>query len=143
MKKLEKMRALGADHAVNYRTHPQWQQQVLQLTGGVDAIIDVGGEATLGKSIACARTDGFIAVIGVLSGFGEAPVSIIEVMQKNLDIRGITVGCGESLERMCRYVERHAIEPVISHSFAAAQLADGLDVMQGGRHFGKIAIQVD
>lgn len=141
--KLEKMSALGADHLINYNTHPDWDQQVLQLTGGADAIIDVAGEATLGKSVACASPDAFIAVIGVLGGFGEAPVSVIDVMQKTLNIRGITVGCGESMERMCRFVEQHDIQPVISHSLGADELAQGLELMQSGKHFGKIAIRVE
>jgi NADPH:quinone reductase-like Zn-dependent oxidoreductase len=141
--KLEKLKDLGADHLVNYNTHPDWEREVLRLTGGVDVAIDVGGEATLGKSVACANTDGFIAVIGVLSGFGSAPVSIIDVMQKNLTIKGITVGCGESLERLCRHVEAHSIEPVISHTLRAAELSSAVALMEGGQHFGKIAINVE
>jgi NADPH:quinone reductase-like Zn-dependent oxidoreductase len=141
--KLAQMTALGADHTVNYQTHPDWEQEVLRLTGGVDAVLDVGGEATLGRAVTCANTDAFIAVIGVLSGFGAAPVSIIDVMQKNLCIRGVTVGCGESLDRFCRFVEENALEPVISHTLPAQELAQAVALMEGGQHFGKIAIEVD
>ncbi|MFT4519078.1 MAG: NADPH:quinone reductase-like Zn-dependent oxidoreductase [Halioglobus sp.] len=141
--KLQRMQDLGADYTVNYREHPDWEQQVQQLTGGVDAVVDVGGEATLGKSVACTNTDGFIAVIGVLSGFGSAPVSIIEVMQKNLTIKGITVGCGESFDRMCRFVDEHNIVPCVSHSLPATELQQGLELMQTGQHFGKITIRID
>jgi len=141
--KLDKLAALGADHLVNYRTHPDWEGEVLRLTGGVDVVIDVGGESTLGRSVACTNTDGFIAVIGVLSGFGLAPVSIIDIMQKNLTLKGVTVGCGESLARCCRFFESHAIAPVISHRLPAAELARGVELMEGGRHFGKIAICIE
>lgn len=141
--KLERLRALGADHTINYREHPDWHERVRALTGGVDAVIDVGGQGTLGKSAACANTDGFVAVIGVLGGFGAAEVSIFDVMQKNLNLRGITVGCGESLARMCAWVAAHDIRPVISHSVAAGELARGVELMERGEHFGKIAVQVD
>jgi len=141
--KLERLEALGADYLVNYGTHPDWDAEVKRLTGGVDAVLDVGGEATLGKSVACTNTDGFIAVIGVLGGFGLASVSIIDVMQKNLALKGVTVGCGESLARFCRFVESRAIEPVISHRLPAAELARGVALMEGGQHFGKIAIAVE
>lgn len=140
--KLQKLKAMGADHLVNYNTHPNWEEKVLELTGGVDAVLDVGGEATLGRSVRCTKTDGFIAVIGVLSGFGDASVSIIEVMQKNLTIKGITVGCAESLQRMCHFVEHNKLHPVISHTLPATELAQGLELMQTGGHFGKIAISV-
>ena len=141
--KLERMRALGAGYGVNYRSHPDWEAEVRRQVGGVDVAIDVGGETTLGKAITCANTDAFIAVIGVLGGFGAAPVSIFEVMQKNLCLRGVTVGCGESLERFCRFVEQHALEPQISHSVPPAQLADAMALMERGEHFGKIGITVE
>jgi NADPH:quinone reductase-like Zn-dependent oxidoreductase len=115
-----RLRALGADQLINYRAHPDWEQEGWRLTGGVDVVIDVGGESTLGRSVACTNTDGFIAVIGVLSVFGLAQVSTIDVMQRNLTLKGVTVGCAESLERFCRFVETRGIEPVISHRLPAA-----------------------
>lgn len=141
--KLERLRDLGADHLINYASDPDWEQTVLNTAGPVDAVIDVGGEATLGKSIACAGVDGFVAVIGVLSGFGAASVSIFDVMQKNLTVKGITVGCGESLERMCRFMETHSIEPVISHRLPVAGMAEATALMESGGHFGKIAFSVE
>lgn len=141
--KLAKMTALGADHTVNYSTHPDWEKQVLALCGGVDAVVDVGGQGTLAKTVSCTNTDGFIAVIGVLGGFEAASVSVIDIMQKNLTLKGVTVGCAESFDRMCRFIEQHAIEPVISHTLGAAELGRGLELMQSGQHFGKIAIRIE
>jgi NADPH:quinone reductase-like Zn-dependent oxidoreductase len=47
--KLERARRLGADEAINYVTTPDWDQRVLQLTGGVgvDHVLEVGGLGTL------------------------------------------------------------------------------------------------
>ena len=141
--KLERMLALGADVGINYRRHHDWEAEVVKQVGGMDVAIDVGGEATLGKAIACANTDAFIAVIGVLSGFGAAPVSIFDVMQKNLCLRGVTVGCGESLERFCRFMQTHAIVPEVSHTLEAAALGEAVTLMERGEHFGKIAVTVE
>lgn len=140
--KLEKLRELGACQTVNYVTVPEWQERVRELAGGFDVAIDVGGETTLGRAVACANTGAFIGVVGVLGGFGAAAVSIIDIMQKNLTIQGITVGCGESLERMCRFVEKHDIRPQISHTLGTGELSEGLRIMESGRHFGKIAISL-
>jgi NADPH:quinone reductase-like Zn-dependent oxidoreductase len=142
-KKLKKAKAMGADYLVNYITHPNWEEKVNELTGGVNAALDTGGQNTLGRTVKCTKTDGFIAVIGVLSGFDSAPVSIIHVMQKNITLKGITVGCKESFDRFCRFVEAHDIRPVISHSYKASELAEAVKVMSGGSHFGKISIEVD
>jgi NADPH:quinone reductase-like Zn-dependent oxidoreductase len=141
--KLERARALGADIGINYTEHPDWEKQVLAKAGQVDVVLDLGGQQTLGKSVHCTRDDGTVAVIGVLSGFDAALVSVIEVMQKNITLKGITVGCAESHRRMNAFLEQHRIQPVISHQFNAGELAGAVEVMTAGGHFGKIALTVD
>lgn len=140
--KLEKARALGADVLINYRRYPEWEKQVLDATGGVDLVVETGGQETLSRSVACTRHDGFIAIIGVLTGHEYARVSITAVMQKNIGIKGITVGSVESLDRYCRFTERHQIRPVVSHVFDAGELAGALAVMAQGQHFGKVGITI-
>src|SRR5690625_5468698 len=52
--KLARTRELGADETINYRTTPEWQDEVLRLTSGkgVDVVLEVGGEGTINRSIA-------------------------------------------------------------------------------------------
>ena len=46
--KLARAKALGADETINYKTHPDWDKEVLRLTGGqgVDIVLEVGGGET-------------------------------------------------------------------------------------------------
>jgi NADPH:quinone reductase-like Zn-dependent oxidoreductase len=55
--KLAKALAGGADTTINYRTHPDWHLEVLELTGGVgvDQVVELGGAGTLERSIAATR----------------------------------------------------------------------------------------
>lgn len=140
--KLEKARKLGADHTINYRGTPDWHRAALDLTDGmgVDAVIDVGGEETLPQSVKAVRMDGYVAVIGILGGFGNAHLSVIDIMQKNIAIKGITVGNKEAFMLMCRFMELHRIKPEISHRLGADELARGVELMQEGGHFGKVAV---
>lgn len=71
--KLERCRSLGADHAINYRSEPDWGMKVRELTGGrgVDHILEVGGPGTLAQSIRAGRIGGHISLIGVLTGIGR------------------------------------------------------------------------
>ena len=64
--KLERARELGADHSVNYRTTPEWQVAVREITGGhgADLIVDVGGRDTLARSVQAAAVGGRIALVG-------------------------------------------------------------------------------
>ena len=51
--KLEKAKALGATHLVNYKTHPDWHVKVKEITNGrgVDHVVEVGGDGTLERSL--------------------------------------------------------------------------------------------
>jgi NADPH:quinone reductase-like Zn-dependent oxidoreductase len=79
--KLERARKLGADHGINYRTHPDWAAEVLRLTAGqgVDVVVEVGGPGTLERSLMSVRTGGRIAYVGVLTGLAAQanPVMLI------------------------------------------------------------------
>ena len=68
--KLEQARKLGATHVINYKTTPDWDQEVLKLTGGrgVDHIIEVGGPGTIMKSMNAIRYGGSVHVIGFVAG---------------------------------------------------------------------------
>lgn len=61
--KLETARRLGATHTVNYVAQPGWHEEVLRITGGlgVDRVIEVGGSATLLKSLKATRIGGVVA----------------------------------------------------------------------------------
>ena len=68
--KLARVRELGASDGINYKTTPDWDKRVRELTGGqgVDMIVEVGGAGTLPKSVAAIKLGGYIALIGVLTG---------------------------------------------------------------------------
>ncbi|KAG9185873.1 hypothetical protein G6011_07204 [Alternaria panax] len=67
--KLEIARSLGATHLINYVKTPDWDDEVLNITGGkgVDHVIETGGAGTLMKSINSTRAGGLISVPGVLT----------------------------------------------------------------------------
>ena len=141
--KLERAKSMGADVAINYVRTPDWDREVFEATGklGVDQIVEVGGAATLQKSLSCIGYEGFIGVIGVLTGTGE-PLNLFPIMQKAATLRGIYVGSAEMFERMNRMLEFHRIAPVIDKTFAFSETQEAFSHMEGASHFGKIVIKV-
>jgi NADPH:quinone reductase-like Zn-dependent oxidoreductase len=139
--KLAHAKKLGADHTINYKATPEWAGVAREMTGGrgVDVVVEVGGENTLGQSFDAARVGGSVVVIGVLGGF-SSPVMIPVVFGKNLHIHGITVGNREQFDQMVTYIEEHNLRPVIDRIIPFARVPDALRLMQAGGHFGKIAI---
>ncbi len=139
--KIERMRAMGAHAAVNYRRTPEWAGAAQQGTGGrgFDHIVEVGGEKTLPQSLRCIRAGGTISVIGVLSGAGIAG-SIGHVVTRAVRLQGVTVGHRDAFEAMCRAIEQHRVEPVVDRVFAFDELVDAYRYLRSAQHFGKVCI---
>ncbi len=140
--KLERARALGADHQVNYRNTPEWSRPVREATGGVgaDFIMEVGGAGTIQQSLRAVRIGGHIAIIGVVSGAGEG-VQPAVLVGNSARLVGVSVGSREMFEAMCRAMELHRIKPVVDRVFPWTEARAALEAMRAGEHFGKIVLQ--
>ncbi|MBD1553059.1 zinc-dependent alcohol dehydrogenase family protein [Pseudomonas typographi] len=140
--KLERARQLGADETINYRSQPQWAEQVQALTGGrgVDHVIELGGPGTLAQSIKAVRVGGHISLIGVLTGRqGEVPTALL--MAKQVRLQGLIVGNRRQQQAYVAALEQAGVRPVIDRTFALEQLADAFALQASGEHFGKICVQ--
>ena len=141
--KLAKLKALGADHLINYKETPNWGAKAKELTGGrgVDEVVEIGGAGTLGQSITACRIGGHISLIGVLAGFaGEVPTA--QLFSANITLKGITVGSMQEQEDMISAIETHDIKPLVSHEFPLDQLKDAFELQVAQQHFGKIVVTV-
>ncbi|MGI9035533.1 MAG: zinc-dependent alcohol dehydrogenase family protein [Pyrinomonadaceae bacterium] len=140
--KLERAKNLGASDLINYKSEPDWDARVLQLTEkrGVDHVVEVGGAGTLQKSINAVRMGGHIAVIGVLSGQGE--INPVFILMKAVKMQGIFVGSRQMFEDMNRLVSLHSLKPVIDKVFEFSEVRDALRYMEAGAHFGKIVVKI-
>ncbi|HEY0877455.1 MAG TPA: NAD(P)-dependent alcohol dehydrogenase [Zeimonas sp.] len=139
--KIERLRAIGACAAVNYRRTPEWAKAARETTDGrgFDHIVEVGGEKTLPQSLRCIRPGGTISMIGVLSGAGITG-SIGHVVTRAVRLQGITVGHRDAFEAMCRAIERHRVEPVVDRVFGFDELVDAYEHLASGKHFGKVCL---
>ncbi|TCO75640.1 zinc-dependent alcohol dehydrogenase family protein [Chromatocurvus halotolerans] len=139
--KLERLRALGAEHVINYREQPDWGKEAARLTGGagVSLVVEVGGPATVRQSVKAVAFGGCICMIGVLTGIaGEVPLA--ELFQKNARISGITVGSQAMQEGMIAAIESADLHPVIDSDYPLAQMADAFRHQESQAHFGKICL---
>jgi NADPH:quinone reductase-like Zn-dependent oxidoreductase len=141
--KLERLKALGADHVINYRSEPQWGAAAHAITDGrgVDHVIDIGGIETLPQSFAASRVAGHVAMIGMLTGH-EGPLPALLMLTKQLRVRCMMVGSRDTQLDMIRAVEATGIQPVIDRAFPLEQLSDAFRYQESGAHFGKIVIEI-
>jgi NADPH:quinone reductase-like Zn-dependent oxidoreductase len=139
--KLSRLCALGASSGINYKTTPDWDKRVRELTGvGADHIVEVGGATTLPKSLKCVRMGGTISLIGNVGGNGD--VNPLPLLMKNVRMQGIFVGSREMFEAMNRAIAASELRPMIDRVFPFDQARDAMHYMETGVHFGKICIKV-
>jgi NADPH:quinone reductase-like Zn-dependent oxidoreductase len=136
--KARRLRELGAEFVVNYRTEPNWAQAVLDYTGGegVDHVVEVGGAGTFAQSLRAVRMAGTVSVIGVLSGV-EIGVSIVPFLHKHLSVNGIFVGSRTMLEEMLR----SNVKPAVDRTFAFPDAIAAYRYLESGEHFGKVILE--
>jgi NADPH:quinone reductase-like Zn-dependent oxidoreductase len=140
--KLARARELGATETINYKTTPNWEEQVYELTQreGVDQVIEVGGAGTLERSLRAVRVGGRVSLIGVLAGAGE--VNHTQILMKSIDVQGIYVGSREMFEAMNRAIALHQLKPIIDRIFPLAEAREAYHYLKSGTHFGKVVIQL-
>jgi NADPH:quinone reductase-like Zn-dependent oxidoreductase len=139
--RIERVRQLGADAGVNYRTTPEWAKATRDITGGkgYDLIVELGGEKTLPQSLRCIRPGGTLAMIGVLSG-GAMATSLGLIVTRQVRLQGVTVGHRDGFETMLRAIDQHRLKPVVDRVYAFDEFKQALGHLQSGTQFGKVCI---
>ncbi len=140
--KLERAKALGATHTINYKKNPDWEKEALALTNkeGVDQILEVVGGPNVARSIKAIRPEGQISIIGVIEGI-DATIPVFGLIQKLGILRGITVGPRRALEDMLRKFDELKLHPVIDSVYSFNDAHKAFDRLEEGA-FGKIVIRV-
>jgi NADPH2:quinone reductase len=142
--------ALGADHAINYKTQ-DFVAEVKRITDGrgVDVVLDMVAGDYLPREVECMAEDGRIAVIAVQGGT-KAALDVGAVLRKRLAIIGSTLRprsiayksliTRELREQVWPLIEAGKVRPVIHTVFPAAQAAQAHALMESSVHVGKIVL---
>lgn len=147
--KLERLKALGLDHGIDY-TQVDFAQAVREITGGrgVDLVVDPIGGHVLEKSIECAAYRGRIVNVGSAGREDYCP-SYTLLRPGNKSLTGVFFGAELALNhaRVHRMVQRHiedagrgALEIVIDRRFPLAEAAAAHAYMESRRAFGRVLL---
>jgi NADPH2:quinone reductase len=142
--------ALGADHAINYRTQ-DFAAETLRLTGGrgANVVLDMVAGDYVEREIQCLAEDGRLALIAVQGGTA-CRMDAGLVLRKRLTIAGSTlrprsVAYKSALARELRatvwpLLEAGRVKPVLHRVFPAVQAAEAHALMESSTHVGKIVL---
>ena len=141
--KLDRARALGADLGINYRSTPNWGEEVLRLTSGrgADLVLETGGNLTFGQSIQAAALDSTVFIIGFLSGM-DVTFNVGPVMEKRIRLQGNNTGPVADLAAAAAAITAHQLTPVLDRVFPMDQASAAYNRVAGGDHLGKVAVTV-
>ncbi|KAK7018014.1 hypothetical protein VNI00_018440 [Paramarasmius palmivorus] len=148
--KLALARKYGAKHTINYKKTPDWEKEVIRITGGrgVDHTIEIGGPGTFGKSLETTRLGGTIHTIGALDLQGDSNLTatgvIVSAILRGLNIRGIHVGSVELFNEMNRLLTARpdATRPVVDKVFSFEDTVKAYEYLESQAHVGKVVIKV-
>lgn len=150
--KCRRAEALGAAHAVNYKTQ-DFVAEVSNLTEGrgVDMALDMVGGDYLPRNLDCLAADGRHVSIAVQGGL-KAEINIVQIMQRRLVLTGSTLRprsiefktllAEELLRNVWPFVDEGRLKPVIDTTFPLAEAAEAHRRMEAGDHVGKIVLTV-
>lgn len=142
--------ALGADHAIDYKTQ-DFVAEARRLTGGrgVDVVLDMVGGDYLARDLQCLADDGRIALIAVQGGT-RAELDAGQLLRKRAAIIGSTLrprslaykaAIAQALRtHVWPLIDAGRIRPVVDRVFPAAQAAQAHAYLESGAHVGKIVL---
>lgn len=143
-------RALGADHAVDYKTQ-DFVAETLRITGGAGAnvVLDMVAGEYIGRDVKCVAEDGRIVIIAVQGGV-SATIDASLVLRRRLTITGSTLrprpvafkgAIAASLKKtVWPWLESGRVKPVIHEVFPADQASRAHELMESNRHIGKLVL---
>lgn len=132
---------LGADHVIDYTTHPDWATEVLRLTQkrGVDVVVDNVGAPTMPQSLKSVARGGRIVTVGNTKGC-DLSIDNRYLFTKQISLLGSTMGSRQDFIDAMEFTSSHGIKIPID---TVAPLSDGirqLRRLEDGEHFGKIVV---
>ena len=157
--KIERLKEMGAEACINYRTTPDWENEVQRLTGGVegpgrdgkptvagggvDVVVEVGGAGTLARSYAALGWAGKISQIGVMTQAENlAALNPISLAFKSGSVHGIMVGSRAMFEDMLQAMTVNAIKPLVDKVFAFEDAREAYETAIAGDFFGKVVVRI-
>lgn len=148
--KLDLVRRLGADAAINY-TQNDWVEQVKQASGGrgVDVVLEVVGGPIAEQCLQCLAPCGRIVIIGAASG-QRIQFSGIQLMYKNLSVVGYWLTAwlsrpdriAAATVELMQYLATGSLQIVVGQTYPLADAAEAHRAIAERRTTGKVVLLV-
>jgi NADPH:quinone reductase-like Zn-dependent oxidoreductase len=145
--KMEKLKAMGADEAINYKEvdFSKWaiekygKPQRRTYEGGVDVVINFTGGDTWVPSLRCLKRGGSLLVCGATAGH-DPKEDLRYVWSFELKVIGSNSFYEENLTDLMKMIVEKKIKPVIDEVLTLDQAAEGLRLIRDREVIGKVVV---
>lgn len=138
--KIAGVKALGADHAINYRTD-RFEHETRKITKkkGVDVVFEHVGADTFNGSLLVMKRGGRLVTCGSTSG-PTATINLMQLFQQQYRIFG---SFGATMKNIAESLDKMAagMHPVIDTEVALDDVETALKRMESRQVFGKIIVK--
>jgi len=138
--KLEKGRALGADHGINHYKQ-KISEEVRRITNkeGVDIVVEHVGAATWEESMKCLRAAGTLVTCGATTG-PSVGIDLRHLFARQLRILGSYMGTMGQLHEVLGHVFAGRLKPVVDRTFPLGEIRAAHEYLEKSQMFGKVIV---
>ena len=146
--KMERLRQLGADVAINHRSHPDWHREVMKATNGrgADVVLNTVSIGTLEKCLQSCASNARVLNVAARPVVGDGgPAGLLDLPFLNakcISIKGYTVGSRRMFEDFVRAIEKGLLKPVVDRVFGFDQALEAIRYYESSAKLGKIVITI-
>ena len=146
--KIKRLKDLGADHVINYKTtdFSKWavekygKPQRRTYEGGVDVVINFTGGETWGPTLRCVKRGGKILVCGATAGY-DPKEDLRYIWSFELQVLGSNSFYDENLQALMGLIQEGRMKPVIDKVLTLEKAAEGLRLIESREVFGKVVVK--
>ncbi|KAF7198325.1 Zinc-type alcohol dehydrogenase-like protein [Pseudocercospora fuligena] len=150
LKQMQKVFGTPTIQTINYKTTPDWHDEVLKLTNGVgvDLVIDNGGASSIVRSIKCTRRGGTVSQVGYLGAGKQVPDDLHElvptIIDRRVTIRGINCGPPEYMDNLSAALEatNMQLDDIIDKVYPFSEAEEAVQSLWEGKVVGKIVLRL-
>jgi NADPH:quinone reductase-like Zn-dependent oxidoreductase len=148
--KLSRVKALGLQHAINYKKH-DYEEVVKNLTHGegVDAVFEMlGGEHTA-KSLRCLRDFGRVIQYGTATG-KQPQLDVRALYAKSASVQGLWLTylsqkpeiMDPAWQQLSAWIAEGKLTPQIGHVYPLDRAVEAYKLLQDGKNYGKLILKI-
>lgn len=140
--KLERARALGADHLLDHR-QPDLGREIRARTGkrGVDVVVDSVGEATWSQSLIALAKRGRLVTCGGTTG-PHVQVDVRRMFWNQWTLMGSTMGNDEEFSAIGDALQEGALLPPVDSVWPLERAREAYERLESGAQFGKVVVSL-